>query len=98
MSELLVAVDGVLEDSQHQQPLALQSTCAPESRKVLSRKQNVWLKQARQTVMSTAREAPLSFCNHFLPSLRRAVAPPSMAQPTQLHLPRRFVAKEPSAR
>src|SRR6185503_18892138 len=45
--KLLVAVDGVFEDREHEQSLTLEATGTPERRKELCWEKNVWLEQRR---------------------------------------------------
>jgi hypothetical protein len=66
MRVLLVAVDRVLQDCEHEETLALEPALAPERREELGRQENVRLEEARQPVVS-GRKASLTFCNHLPP-------------------------------
>src|SRR4030095_7881021 len=63
MGILLVAVDRVLEDGEHQQPLALETAGTAKRRKVLSWEKNVGCEQACQPIVS-ARKAPFTPGQH----------------------------------
>src|SRR5207249_3477959 len=79
---LLVTVDGVLQDGEHEQALALESALAAKRREELGRQENVRLEEARQPIVSGG-EASLAFCDHLpLPPPVGAVRRPPDDEPT----------------
>src|SRR5439155_15270952 len=70
---LLVAVDGILEDGEHEEALTLEPARAAKRRKELGGQQDVRLEEASQPLVSRGKTA-LAFCNHH-----RLPSPPGVA-------------------
>src|SRR5205814_898788 len=64
MRVLLVAVDGVLEDGEHEQTFALEPALPTKRREELGWQEHVRLEETGQPIMP-GREASLAFCDHL---------------------------------